>query len=513
MDVRTTRTGSRNTAVQVVERYNHQTKIVKHFGSAKNIKELDTLITLAKQYIRESNNTSPLFPEIWSEREKTHLVSIEHLTFTKTYHQFAYEFLSFFYTRNGFDEVPNAILKDMAIMRLIEPASKHTSLTLLKEYFNIHYGHTTFYKALKELPNQKETIEKAAICYAKKQLSFDFSLVFYDVTTLYFESFKADEDTKDEKGEVIEGLRKTGFSKDNKPQQPQIMIGLVVNSDGYPIAMEIFSGKTFEGHTMIPVIQKLQKTHNIKTLTIVADAGMLSKNNIEDIEAAGLTYIVGARLGNMPIKTLKKVSEYLNKTEGRYYRMALPSGLLLCDFSKRRAAKDRSDRNKQLKKAEYQIVNPEKTKRRTRFVTEDSKTTVRLNERLIAKDELKEGIKGYYTNLEYTDSELIIARYKDLWHVEKSFRIAKSDLQARPIFHHKKTSIEAHLLIVFVSLCLVKSIELVSNLSIKNVKKSIWPILDIECKDTLTNQIFVKRMNMDENPMAKLLKTLIPPAY
>ena len=509
MDVRTTKTGSGNTAVQVVERYNHQTKIVKHFGSAKNTKDLDTLVILAKQYIRESNNTSPLFPDILAETEKRHLVSIEHLTFTKTYHQFAYEFFSFFYTRNGFDEVHNSILKDLAIMRLIEPASKYTSLELLKEYFNIHYGHTTFYKALKELPNQKEVIESAAIYYAQKHLSFDFSLVFYDVTTLYFESFKTDEDTKDEKGEVIKGLRNPGFSKDNKPQQPQIMIGLVVNRDGYPIAIETFSGKTFEGHTMIPIIQKLQKTHNINTLTIVADAGMLSKNNIEDIEAAGLTYIVGARLGNMPTKTLKKISEYLNKTEGIYYRMALPSGLLICDYSKKRGAKDRNDRNKQLKKAEYQIQNPEKTKRRTRFVTEDSKTTIRLNEELIAKDELKEGIKGYHTNLEYIDDDLIIARYKDLWHVEKSFRIAKSDLEARPIFHHKKESIEAHILIVFVSLCLAKSIELISNLSIKKVKKSIWPILDIECKDTLTNQTFVKRMNTEANPMAELLKKLI----
>ena len=509
MDVRTTKTGSGNTAVQVVERYNHQTKIIKHFGSAKSTKELNTLITLAKQYIRESNNTLPLFPEILKETEKTHLVSIDHLTFTKTYHQFAYEFFSFFYARSGFDIIHNSILKDLAIIRLIEPASKFTSLELLKEYFNIHYGHTTFYKALKELPDQKEIIETVAINYAQKYLSFDFSLVFYDVTTLYFESFKADEDMRDENGEVIEGLRKPGFSKDNKPQQPQIMIGLVVNNDGYPIAIETFSGNTFEGHTMIPIIQKLQKKHTIHTLTIVADAGMLSKKNIEDIEASGLTYIVGARLGNIPMKTLKEISQELNKTEGVYSRMALPYGLLICDYSKKRAAKDRSDRNKQLKKAEYQIQNPEKTKRRTRFVTEESKSTIRLNTELIIKDELKEGLKGYYTNLEYTDNELIIARYKDLWHVEKSFRIAKSDLEARPIFHHKKDSIEAHILIVFVSLCLAKSIELVSNLSIKKVKKSIWPILDIEFKDTLTNQTFVKRMQVDANPMADLLKKLL----
>jgi len=512
MQVRTTKTASGNTAVQVVERFNHRTKVIKHIGSAKEMFSLGNLIKLGHQYIRENNNTTPLFPELKVETEQKHLVSIDNLIFTKTYHNYAYEFFSFFYARNGFDVIENPILKDLAIMRLIQPASKQASLELLKEYFRIGHGHTSLYNGLRLIHQQKEQIEQVAISYAKRHLSFDFSLVFYDVTTLYFETFKQDADSVDEKGTVVaRGLRTAGFSKDNKPLQPQIMIGLVVNGDGYPISIEMFSGRTFEGHTIIPVIKRLQERYGIKTLTIVADAGMLSLDNIQAIKDAGLNFIVGARLGNVTETILKDVSRNLNKREEVYFQIETKQGTLICDYSLKRATKDRSDRKKQLKKAQAQIDNPKKSKRKARFVTEETEAKLTLNQELIERDELKEGIKGYYTNLTLNDNltpQDIVTRYKDLWHVEKSFRIAKSDLEARPIFHHKQESIEAHILIVFVSLCLAKSIELLSHISIKKVRKAVWPILDIEFKDALSNKTFVKRMETSGNIMEKLWITL-----
>ena len=331
------------------------------------------------------------------------------------------------------------------------------------------------------------------------------------MTTLYFETFKQDGDTKDAAGNIVKGFRKPGFSKDNKPQQPQIVIGLMVNRNGYPLAVEMFSGATFEGHTILPVIKNLQKKHNIETLTIVADAGMLSLENIEKIKEAKLHYIVGARLGSISPELLKDIAENLNKTENQYVTSETERGTLICDYSNKRAAKDKSDRNKQLAKAQYRIDNPEKTKRRTRFVTEETKASLKLNEELIAQDTLREGVKGYYTNLKLTKEVTekdIVARYKDLWLIEKSFRIAKSDLEARPIFHHKKESIQAHMLIIFVSLCLAKSIELKTGYSIKKVKDMIWDILDIEFVDTLTGKKFLRRMDDSQNPMMELLQKL-----
>lgn len=505
--IRTTKTGSGNTAVQVVSRQNQQTKIVKHIGTAHNEEELSRLIKLANHYVLSSSQMQPLFPE-FSEKDSDahHLVSVENLSFTKTYHTFAHEFLSLFYERNGFAALGNDLLRDLSFMRIIEPSSKLHSTELFNKYFGQIYTQNRVYKALPQIRLLKEEVEKAAVSYAQKHLGFDFSLVFYDVTTLYFETFKEDEDIVDEKGDKTIGLRKLGFGKERKPGQPQIVIGLVVNNDGYPISVEMFSGKTFEGHTMLPVIQGLKKKYGIKTLTIVADAAMLSLDNTKAIVDAELSYIVGARMGSVPAKLLNDISRKINKTEGRYVRVETDWGTLVCDYLEKRAAKDRSDRKKQLLKAQYQIDNPEKVKRRVRFVTEETKATLTLNQELIEQDTLREGIKGYYTNLKKVPSKLIIKRYHDLWHVEKAFRIAKSDLEARPIFHHKRESIETHILIVFVSLCVTKSIELKTGYSIKKVKEMIWDILDIAFTDTLTGRQFLKRMDTADNPMEKFLE-------
>lgn len=499
LKIRTTKTASGRRAVQVVYRHHQKTEIVKHIGTAISEKEQKQLVQLAQEFISTNNRIPPLLPEVFREDTKQqHVVAVENLDFTHTYHTFAHEFLSGFYVLNGFNALNNHLLRDLAFMRIVQPSSKLRAAVLFNKYFAATYTQNTLYKGLPTIRSLKEEAEKIAVAYAKKHLAFDFSLVFYDVTTLYFETFKEDS----------EDFKKTGFSKDNKPQQPQVVIGLVVNQDGYPIAVDMFSGNTFEGHTMLPVIRKLQKTYGIKTLTIVADAGMLSLDNIEAIQKAGLTYIVGARLGTISKEQLSRISIGLNKREGIYYRAAQNHGLLICDYSQKRANKDRSDRKKQLAKAQYQIDNPEKTKRRTRFVMEATKATVKLNQALIEKDELREGIKGYYTNLEYTESSLIVQRYKDLWHVEKSFRIAKSDLEARPIFHHKKESIETHMLIVFVSLCLTKSIELRTGYSIQRVKDMIWDILDIEFEDTLTSKTYRRRMSTNGNPMIEVMKNL-----
>jgi len=449
----------------------------------------------------------PLLPEIFGRQDVDDLVLLSHLQFTTSYHTFAYEILSFFYERNGFEKIGCSLLKDLSIMRIVEPTSKLHSVELLKEHFAITYPINRIYEELPKIKLLKEDIGKAAVSYAQ-QLGFDFSLVFYDVTTLYFETFKEDEDVKDKKGNTTVGLRKQGFGKERKPGQPQIVIGLVVNNEGYPISVEIFSGKTFEGHTMLPVIQELKKKYGIKTLTIVADAAMLSLNNTKAIVDAELSYIVGARMGSIPTKLLNEISKKINKTEKKYIRVKTDWGTLICDYSEKRAAKDRADRKKQLLKAQYQIENPENVKRRVRFVTEETKATLVLNQELIDQDILREGIKGYYTNLKKVPSKLIIKRYHDLWHVEKAFRIAKSDLEARPIFHHKRESIETHILIVFVSLCIAKSIELKTGYSIKKVRDAIWRILDAELVDTLTNKKFIKRMETTGNEIAELLKQL-----
>ena len=227
---------------------------------------------------------------------------------------------------------------------------------------------------------------------------------------MYFETFKEDKDN----------FRKPGFSKDGKHAQPQILVSLVVTKEGYPIAVDIFEGNTFEGHTMIPVILNFKNTHNITNLTVVADAGMLSLDNTQKLSSKNLNYIVGARLSNLPLKTIKEMAVILNKNEGIYFQTETPNGTLICDYSVKRATKNRFDREKQIQKAQNQINNPGKIKK-LRFLkqTANSKSKYELNQKLIEKQELLDGIKGYLTNLKEIDPKLIISRYKDLWHVEK----------------------------------------------------------------------------------------------
>lgn len=498
LKVRTTKTASENIAVQVVYRENQKTKIVKHIGSAKDKEELKTLTELAEQYIATKSGAISLFPRT----ENYHLVAIENLRFIHAYHNFAYEFLSYFYELNGFNKLNNSLLKDLSIIRIIEPVSKIKSIELIKEYFGIKYAKNTMYRGLRKFNAIKADIEKTAIQYAKNKLNFDFTVVFYDITTLYFETFKDDK------------LRKCGFSKDNKSNQPQILIALVVNNDGYPLAVDIFEGNKFEGHTIIPVMIKLRQKYNINNFTVVADAAMLSFDNIKELKNNGLNYIVGARLSNLPADLLKKTSLSINKQEKVFFKTQTLHGALICDYSIKRASKDKSDRNKQIRKAQFQINNPKTIIKRSRFIKETTKSIYELNNELIQKDELLDGLKGYYTNLNNVNDNLIVSRYKDLWHVEKAFRIAKSDLKARPIFHYKKEKIEAHVLIVFVSLCISKSIELLTGLSVKRVKDAVWKILDGKFEDTLTNGKFIKRMDFSQNEIIKsLLKIMKTPAY
>ena len=508
---RTTKTSAGNTAVQVVKREHQQTIIVKHIGTAHNVDELLLLQKQAEKYILDKSGVKPLFPELFGRTKQQTIVEVEQivnrLDVIKTNHTFAHIFLSFFYAYLGFTSSKYDLLRDLVIMRIIEPCSKLHSLELLKEYFSIHYGRTTMHKKLSEMLRQKKAIEEKAVLYAKKQLGFDFSIVFYDVTTLYFESFKEDE----------EEFRKRGFSKDNKANQPQIVIGLIVTKEGFPVSYDVFAGNTFEGKTFIPTITKFKNTYRIKNLTVVADAAMISFPNVQSLIVNSLSYIVGGRLASLKRKEIEEINQKLTGTEENLKilkkkdhlstRIETERGTLICDFSFKRYQKDKREMDKQITKAK-KLLEENKGAKRTKFIKnkDDKKTEQILNTNLIEKTKLLIGIKGYYTNLTDKTDKTIIDHYHNLWRVEKAFRITKSDLEARPVFHHKKENIETHILIVFLSLCISKSIELLTRYSIQKVKHIIWSVLDVEFIDIPTGKIFIKRTNTTTNPMVKFLE-------
>ena len=464
--IRKVKTHSGATAIQIGRYIGKRFKLTKHIGSAHETDKIDELIGIAKEYIRTHSpqlemNFNPHSEEILFKRG----IKVESSMLTE-----AFEYLSDVYATIGFTVLESDILKHFAIIRVLEPASKARSILLLKKYFNISYKKTTVFRHLSELVNLKEEVIRIAIQYAKEHLEFDFSLIFYDVTTLYFESFNEDE------------FRRNGFSKDNKINQPQILLGLVVDKTGFPIYYDMFKGNTFEGKTLIPIIAGLKKTYQIDKFTVIADAGMFSEENLEALAKEGIDYVVGARLGNMSIDKLSDIAQGLDKTD----KKIIKRGTILYEYSAKRAKKDKADNDKAILRADYYLKNPAKVLKRSRFLTSKGEKSFSLNEKLIEKQRLLEGIKGYRTNITDISAELLIARYKDLWKIEQSFRIAKSDLEARPIYHHLETSIKYHILIVFVALCMTRVIEAEKKKSIKQVMDELKDKWTITLKDEIS---------------------------
>lgn len=487
--IRTTKTASGAIAIQVVHYADRALIVDAHVGSAHTDEEVKTFKTIAASWIEKAAKQSSLFPAP-TDRRKLALVS--QCEYLGVRYAFLYETLHKLVARFGFSAYCSTLLQDLVIMRMVEPASKLRSLELLEEYFGIHHRRQAFYESVPRWIALKDRAERSALAVAAAEFKFDFSLVFYDVTTLYFESFESDD------------LRKPGFSKDNKFNQPQIVIGLVVSNEGFPVAYEIFAGNKFEGHTLIPVVEAFKRQHAIATLTVVADAAMVSLDNIEALKQHGLHYIVGARMGNLPQKLMHEVAEGLQQRDGATLRVETVHSTLVCDFSLKRYRKDKRDMDKQIKKAEGFIRDPAALKR-TKFLKVGDHTAYQLNTDLIEKHTRLLGIKGYYTNLASTvDDRTVINQYHNLWHVEQAFRVAKSDLQMRPIFHFKQETIKVHVLICFMALAVSKYLEIKTATSLQQIIASFKRVTDARLLNALTKEEIVIRTKIPDRVNAVL---------
>ncbi len=494
--VRTVKTASQSTAVQVIRYLSRKRIVVKHIGSARTQEELASLKQTAQKWIDQETKQQYLFPT--ARKTTATLIPIDKLRNLGFRYTFAYEVLTGIFALMQFHTLEPHILLDFVLIRIIQPASKLESLELLSELFGITHKRADFYRNIPSIVSLKETVEAKTITFAQKQFAFDFSIVFYDVTTVYFESFKED----------VESFRKPGFSQDNKANQPQIVIGLIVTRDGFPVSYDIFAGNTFEGKTFIPTICKFRDTYKVLNLTVVADAAMISLPNVQSLVANNLSYIVGARVANLKGDQIRQISNQLHTVDGASTRIETERGLLVCDFSRTRYQKDKREMEKQIIRAEKLLARKEGIKR-TKFLTnrDKKKTEQILNTELIEKTRLLLGIKGYYTNLSAESNKTIIDHYHNLWHVEQAFRIAKSDLSMRPIYHFKKQTVEAHILICFMALAVCKYMELKTGRSTKAMIKLLKKITDARILNTLTGEEIVIRSDVSEE-IQKLLKTL-----
>lgn len=470
-------------AVQVVRYEQRKVIILKHLGSARTESEVQALMASAHAWIVDVWPQPPLLPPA-----SNRLLHLDHVRFLGIQYTLAYTVLLRMITTIGFSALKNQLLFDLVIMRIFEPCSKLHSLALLKRYFGIEHSERTLYRTLPTLIDFKKKVVDLVISFAKEQLASDLAFVLYDVTTLYFESFTADE------------LRKPGFSKDNKANQPQIVVGLLVTHAGFPLSYDIFAGNTFEGHTMLPVLKAFRAAHTTERLTVVADAGMLSAATIATLTTEGFSYIVGGRVANLPSTMIDQLVTNLKQTDGATIRIPTKQGDLISEFSLKRFRKDRHEMEKQLAKAAL-LIKKQEPGRRAKFVAvTKEKKEYAINTALIEKTKKLLGIKGYYTNLPITvlSNAEVIARYHDLWHVEQSFRMAKSDLVTRPIFHYKKEAVQAHMLICFMALAVGKYLELTTGMSLRHIVELLRSVTDATIVDGLTKQTTILRSELSD---------------
>jgi len=474
--IRTTKTKTNKTAVQVINYAKRKVNVLKHIGSGNSEKEIKELKDQAVNWINAETSRTGLFPS----SQDLFFKSYQYEGFT---YGFAYEFLEKIYLKFNFDKHLNEQAKDLIIGKILEPGSTKHCVDFLEEFLSIKHSETKIYNWFKAYDSSlKDNLEKETMEMAQKEFGFDFSFVLYDVTTLYFESFKNDE------------FKRPGFSKDNKSNQPQIVIGLVVTKEGFPVHYQVFQGNTFEGNTFMPIILDFKSRYEVKNLTVVADSAMLSKQNIELLKSHNLNYIISARLLSLPCAMFEKVCVNAPKNDKETVRL----DDLVLEFSSKRFKKDKQEMEKQISRAkQYENTKTGKVSK-LKFLKND-KVNYRINQELIDKNGKLLGLKGYFTNLTDSTDKEIVDYYHNLFKIEHAFRVAKSDLETRPIFHHKENSIKNHVLLCFVSLSISVYLELRAKMSIKQIVKTLKAVTDGKIRNKITGEILTNRKMLSKD--------------
>jgi hypothetical protein len=461
--VRTVKTASGARAVQIVHSSHRGSRDIEHIGSAHDDAELELLKAVARQRLAAGQGELDLGlddgPEAGGPLE---------ITSSRMGH--LWEALCRAYDELGFDAAADGdeTFRQLVLARIIEPTSKADSLRVLDEVGICPPSYRTVIRRLPAYARPEWRKRLAAACAAHARLG-PASLVLYDVSTLYFET-----DTGD-------GFREPGFSKERR-LEPQITIGLLTDAAGFPLMVEAFEGNRAETTTMLPVISSFMAAHRLTDVTIVADAGMISEANKQAIEQAGLSFILGLRIPDIPyvVAQWQRDNPGGQLQDGQIFTQPWPAGTtgsrrdqtMYYQYRADRARRTLRGIDQQVAKAERAVAGLAPVKR-NRFISLDG-TAKTVNRHLEAKARALAGLKGYATNLDpaAAAAQFVIGAYHRLYQIEKSFRMSKHDLRARPIYHHTRESIDAHLTIVFAALAVSRWIESRTGWSIRKFIKT-----------------------------------------
>lgn len=453
MFVRKKKNRSGTVSVIVADKSSGGFKELKTIGVSSSPEEIAQLEVEARRWIDErTGQTSFDFGESEKalQEAKNTIARIE-----RTLQNMPQTILGGIYDSIGFSDIEDDILRHLVIVRVCQPQSKAATVEYLKSYFDEDVQLHSIYRYMDKLYNtQREKVQQISVAHTLKVLGGRIGLVFYDVTTLYFEAMPQPDD----------GLRQAGFSKDGKTSESQIVLGLLVSEDGYPLSYSIFNGSQYEGRTLMPIIDDFVQRFSLTDFIVVADSGLMSAKNVELLESAGYKYILGARIRNESPR-LKDWVLSVDRTDGNVEECRRnDTQRLIVSYSDARARKNVRNRDKGVERLRKAYANGTLTKENVnkrgynKFLEISKDISVRIDEEKIAEDSLWDGLKGYVTNTDLPAAD-VISQYHGLWVVERAFRIGKGTLEMRPVFHFTEKRIEAHVCICFVAYKVYKELE------------------------------------------------------
>ncbi|MBQ8833284.1 MAG: IS1634 family transposase, partial [Paludibacteraceae bacterium] len=476
MFVRYKKNRSGTTSVVVVDKSSGRFKEVTTIGVSDDPKEIDRLKECGRLWIRQHRlGREPeldLFGDeslsVESENRKVEYV-LKHITNVSL--NGVDLILSRVFRKVGFDAINDEVFRHLVISRLSCPSSKAATVEYLKNYYNEDINLSRIYRYLDRLNDHyKEKVQDISVAHTLSLSAGHIGVMFYDVTTLYFETDREDE------------LRKTGFSKEGRHHNPQIILGILVNRDGYPLAYTIHGGNKYEGRTMLPVIEEFVKKYRLEDFIVVADSGLMNGDNVADLERLGYKYILGARIKTETREVCDAILSW-PKEDRKMFEIPKGGGRrLLIGYTDDRAKKDAYNREKGVRRLERAYRSGRLTKSNinkrgyNKFLEVSSDVDVKINYDKIQEDEKWDGLKGYLTNTQMPPED-VYAAYHSLWNVEMAFRIAKSKLEIRPMFHFTRKRIEAHICICFVALKVYKELDRI--LKTANIGMSVDKVINL----------------------------------
>ncbi len=513
MFVREIKKPNGSSTIAIVESTRHGDKVIqkviRSFGTHKDDREIAIIKEAANKIIIEMMDAqNPVLPGIdpasfhqikTRPKKLSPQLTVEGLEHIGSVSVGVQEIFSPLFKEFEFDQVITGSKKDiewssnletLVLSRIEDPVSKlHTSENLEKDH-EIILPVQKIYRTMDKVSQFEDLIKEKIRLSTLNTLDQKINVMFYDVTTLYFESFKPDD------------LRHQGFSKDCKFKETQVVLALATTYEGLPLTYELFPGNTSEGKTLITVIEKMKSKYGADKIQLVADRAMFSKINLSTLDNLGIEYIVAAKLKSLPKEFKEKIlsikSDQPLKIQKWHSELNYLERRLIVSYTEDRAKKDAFDRQKlvdRLKKKSDgkdipvgNLITNSGTKKYLRIKSGSAD----INEEKIKADELWDGLHGVITNKDnLREVEDILNTYRGLWQIEEAFRITKTDLKVRPVYHWKESRIRAHIAICFMAYTLLVQVryrlkQAGINLSPRKIQEELSRVMRVKIKNKIS---------------------------